>query len=131
MRLQPGEKSILAYFPSIGKANQAIEQLKNNGFSNCQLERVSRYGTEFDPSMDNPISTQATNQTSLSLYSSDSGPLAGDDSRVLLGADPSVSGTGLTDYGLAGQEAYLVTVVSSEKRIEQARAIIEKCGGKL
>lgn len=46
MRLSPGERSILAYFPSSSDAQSAAEALKAAGISEVQVDRVSRYGVK-------------------------------------------------------------------------------------
>ena len=44
MQLSPGERSILSYFPTSSKAQEAVTALKEAGISEVQLDRVSRYG---------------------------------------------------------------------------------------
>ncbi len=47
MQLSPGEHSILAYFPSHARAQEAVRALKEAGISEVQLDRISRYGTTY------------------------------------------------------------------------------------
>lgn len=120
MQLKPGEQSILAYFPSSTKAAEAAEALKSIGIEEVQVDRVSRYGVTHDREYNNPIAGQANTLTGLTLHSSDTDRFANSDTRVLLGADPSVSGMAANNYGLAGGKAFLITVVAPVERVDEA-----------
>ena len=127
MQLAPGERSILSYFPSTSQAEKAASALKNAGIEEVQVDRVSRYGVEIDENYNNPINNADT-ITGPTLYSSSS-RLENADTRVLLGADPSVSGYGDTGYGVAGKKGFMVTVVTNEEKLVQALDIIKQHGG--
>lgn len=129
MQLPPGERSILAYFPTSTAARQAADALRGAGFGQPRIDRASRHGISFDTAYNNPINN-ATTITGPTLYSDDSGALS-DDVRVLLAADPSVSGYGNTDYGVAGGAAFLLTLVTTEDKVDQAVDIIKKYGGQV
>ncbi|KKM11896.1 hypothetical protein SY88_06870 [Clostridiales bacterium PH28_bin88] len=131
MKLERGEHSILASFPSSIRAKEAVNALKEAGIEDVQLDRVSLYGVEANREYNNPLAGQADTLTGLTLFSADRDQLADDDARVLLGADPSVSGIGMTDYGVAGGKAFLVTVVTNGQKLNQALKIIENHGGKV
>lgn len=128
MKLEPGERSILAYFPSSGKAQKAVDDLKSAGFDTVQLDRVSRYGVHNDAEINNAIAGRAGSMTGLTLFSAGNSP-DDDSERVLQGSDPSVSGFGSPDYGSAGGRAFLVTVVTNDEKVEQALSIARKRGG--
>ena len=128
MQLSPGERSILAYFPSSSKALAALEALKAAGFTSLQVDRISRYGVTFDHEYNNPIAGRAYTQTGLSLFSAGSDNFSEDDSRILLGADPSVEGYVPPDFGQAGERAFLLTVVAPEDKIEGAGIILKENG---
>lgn len=128
MQLSPGERSVLAYFPSSGRASAAVKELKEKGYENVQLDRVSRYGVKNDAEYDSPLSGRPT-VTGLTLFSSDTDGISGDDTRVLMLADPSATGYGSPDYGVAGGNAFLVTVVTGEDRLERALEILKRHGG--
>lgn len=127
MQLAPGERSILSYFPSSSQAEKAAAALKSAGVEEVQVDRVSRFGVEIDENYNNPINNAET-ITGPTLYSSDS-RLESADTRVLLGADPSVSGYGDTDYGTAGGKGFMVTAVTNEGKLDQAVDIIKQYGG--
>lgn len=127
-RLEPGERSILSYFPTPAGAQEAADELRQAGFQNIQIDRVSRYGVESDARFNNPINN-ATSITGLTIYSDGGGENLGDSGRVLLAADPSASGYGDRDYGVAGGKAYLLALVASEERVREAVEIIKRNGG--
>ncbi len=127
MQLAPGERSILSYFPTSTVAERAAEALKNAGIGEIQVDRVSRFGAEIDEHVNTPINNSTT-ITGPTIFSS-ANRFMDDDVRVLLGADPSVSGYGDTDYGVAGRKGFLVTIVTNEKKLDQAVEIIEQHGG--
>ncbi len=128
MQLSPGERSILAYFPSSTAAQEAVRSLKEAGYSEVQVDRVSRYGVSFDTHYNNPVAGRALTQTGLTLYSAGTEPIEDNDTRVLLGADPSVEGYTPPGYGDAGGKAFLVTVVTDDEKIDAATAILKDKG---
>jgi len=131
MELKKNERSILAYFSSSTKAIAAAEALKAKGINDVQVDRVSRCGVASNPEVNNPISGQGVSGTGLTLYSSGSNQFGGDDARVLLSADPSVSGMTAKEYGTAGGEAFLVTAVTTKDKVEQAVKILKEKGAKI
>ncbi|MBF7083114.1 hypothetical protein IT084_09015 [Desulfallas sp. Bu1-1] len=131
MQLSPGERSLLAYFPSINAARAAADELKSAGFEHVQVDRVSRFGLNNDAEINNPIMGRAETITGLTLYSAGTDSLIDSDTRVLKAADPSVSGYGDHNYGIAGGKAFLVTVVTKNEFAGRAEEIIKKNGGTL
>lgn len=129
MQLSPGERSILSYFPTRGKAQQAVEALKEAGVSEVRLDRISRYGETNDARINNPVN-RAETLTGITLFSEKRGELD-DATRVLLGADPSVSGYGCEDYGVAGGRTFLVTAVTNEDLLDRAVQIVKEHGGQV
>lgn len=127
MQLSPGERSILSYFASSRQAQKAVKALNDAGFVNVRLDRVSRFGVNFDAGYNSPLNNAQT-MTGPVLFSEDENKID-QDTRVLLGADPSVSGYGCEDYGVAGGRAFLVTVVTGEKLLDQAAHIIKQYDG--
>ena len=127
--LNPGERSILAYFGSGDDAEKAVKKLKDMGYENVRLDRISRYGVNNDDEYNNPIMGRAETVTGLTLYSANTGNLSNSDSRVLMAADPSVSG--YADPDLAGGAAFLVTVVTNEDNLEQAEKVLKQHGAKV
>jgi len=102
--------------------------LKQAGFQNIQIDRISRYGVESDAHFNNPINN-ASSLAGLTIYSDGTGENLGDSGRVLLAADPSASGYGDIDYGLSGGRAFLLALVTSEDRVDEAVNIIKKNEG--
>ncbi len=131
MQLSQGECAILAYFPSVEGARRAKEELQSAGFDNVQLDRVSRYGVNYNAEINNPVAGRAETITGLVLYSAGTDSFIDNDTRVLRAADPSVSGYGNAGYGVAGGSAYLVTVVAAEKNTGRVEEIVKKHGGKI
>lgn len=128
MQLSSGEHSILAYFPSSNAATEAVKTLEKAGFSEIQLDRVSRYGVNNDTEYNNPIAGQAETLTGLTLFSGDTDRFDNNDARTLLGADPSVEGYAPPGYGTAGGKAFLVTVVTNEEELDNATSILKDKG---
>ena len=129
MKLKPGERSILAYFPNDDKAGNAKQEILKMGIQDVQIDRVSRFGNDYNRQINNPIAGQAGTGTGLTFYGVDSDPYVNNDARVLMGADPTNSGYGLKDYGVAGGEAFLLTVVTTEDKADQVVKIVEKHDG--
>jgi len=130
MQLRQGERAILASFASSNDAERATRALRQAGFRTVQLDRISRYTPRSDAEFNNPLAGRARTQTGLSLASADLARMGERDDRTLLGADPAVSGYGLLNYGVAGGEAFLVTVVAPEAGIERALEILRQHGGR-
>lgn len=131
MQLEPGEKSFfLAYFPTSQAAEQAAGELKKAELGTVQVDRISRYGVNLDAHYNNPIN-RAVTLSGPTLYSDSSGENLNDSERVLLAADPSASGIGDKDYGVAGGRAFLLTLVTSKEKAGQAESIINAHGGKI
>lgn len=131
MQLEKDERSILAYFPSSARAQQAASELKRAGLltdpGSLQIDRISRYGYNSDAEYNNPIN-HAVNLTGVTLYSSGAAPEGVDPA---LAADNSSSGIGAAGYGTAGGKAFLLTVVTARDRVDEAVHIIKTCGGKV
>lgn len=131
MQLAPGERAILAYFPSSDKAETAAEELKNAGYDTVQVDRISRYGIHHDPEINYPVAGRAVSGTGLVVHGEGTDDLTQGDMRVLIAADPSVSGMAAMGYGTAGGRAFLVTVVTHEEKVQQAVEILRKHGGEV
>lgn len=130
MQLEPGERSVLAYFPSTESAQRAAGELKSMGYNTVQVDRISRYGVENNSAINSAISGTES-LSSLTIFSSDAADFSDINDRILRGSDPSVSGYGDAGYGVAGGKAFLVTVVTDQEGGDQAVRILEKHGGKI
>lgn len=127
MQLNPGERSILAYFPTSTLAQEAMEALNEAGIKEVQLDRVSRFGVSYDDNYNNPLN-QANTLTGLTLYSTNKNNFSDNDERILMAADPSVSGLASEGYGQAGGKAFLVTIVTDEQYLDKATSILKDKG---
>lgn len=125
MKLNPGERSILAGFFQRTDAEAAEEVLRQAGFTELSLDRVSELN--FEPGADTrrpAMSGGASSQSEQILFGKEG--TQSDSVDVLLSAHPAVSGMA----GEVRQEApYLVTVVTSEDRVEEALKIIRQHRG--
>ncbi|MFZ5648056.1 MAG: hypothetical protein ACOY30_10610 [Bacillota bacterium] len=124
MQLDPGERSVLAYFPSGSGARKAAQELSDMGYQTVHVDRISHYGEGGE------VSAGAA-PARMTLYSSNAGP--GD--NISLG---TVSGDGLwagghggAGSGADGGRAFLVTVLTSEGNSDQVTGILEKHGGRI
>lgn len=129
--LSPGEHAILAYFESSNNAEKAGKTLINAGYEVVQLDRISKYGVELDKERNYPVAGRAETITGPTLYSTDTHRLTDTDARVLMSADPSVSGMAANDYDVAGEGPFLLTVVTDQEHTEKAVEIIKRYNGKI
>lgn len=129
MKLAPGERAILGYFPSTNHAQKAMQQIKSMGIEDVALDRVSRYGVDLDNKINNPIAGQAETGTGLTLFSSDTDHFSDNDARILMGADPSNSGMASYGYGVAGGKSFLLTVVTVEENVDKVVQIMKENEG--
>lgn len=126
-----GERAIFAYFPSSTMAQSAIRALNQAGFNQAEMKRASRYGVVRDATLNNALTGQAETLTGLTLFSANTDKDQNTSSRILMGADPSVSGYGDPGYSLPGKKAFAVIAFAPEERVEEAVQIIEKQGGEV
>ena len=131
MKLNPGERSILSYFPSRTRAEAALEELKEMGIEDLQIDRVSRFGVDHNDEINNPIAGRAETGTGLTFFSAGTNAFANNDTRVLMAADPTNNGYVSEGYGKVGGKAFMLGVVTSEEKVEQAVEIIKKHNGKV
>lgn len=125
----PRERTLIANFPSSTRAQQAAKALQASGYSDVHIRRNTRYGVSQDADRNDPISHQAESLAALTLFSTNATNDADQATRVLLGADPSVSGYSARGYGLAGGSAFTLVAFVDEAQVEQAVDIIKQNGG--
>lgn len=125
----PGNRTIIASFPSSGKARKASQALTAAGLSDVHIRRNSRFGVSQDADINDPISHGAESLAGLTLYSTNIPNDEASATRVLLAADPSVSGLSARGYGMAGGRAFTLVAFVQEPRVEEAVAIIKQNGG--
>lgn len=126
VKLNPGERSILAQFAARPDAEQAVQALKQAGFEDSQLDRVGKFG--YDPRVDRKRPGITTNETSLANAVLDPA-LLDDDSRVLMAAFPESSG--MSGPNTIDHMPYLVTIVTSDERVQDAVDLILEHGGRV
>ena len=122
------ERTIIATFPSSTKADAAVKALANAGLNDAHVKRSSRFGINNDAQMNNPVN-RAETLTGLTLFSTNTPKDENSSARILLAADPSVSGFSARGYGLAGGQAFTLVVFAPEERVEEAVTIIKQQGG--
>jgi len=126
VKLEPGERSILATFASGPDAEAALRELKQNGYKDSRLDRIGEYGFQPDRFEKRP----AISGNEPSLVNAVLKPERLDDnSRVLLGATNDAS-------GLAGpmsmdHSPFLITVVTDDLGVDPAVEILERLGGRV
>lgn len=127
MKLAPGERSILASFSSGPAAESALEELRQSGYGEVQLDRVGGFG--FDPGANRsiPVFGDESSQVSATLW--DHGRMLDEDTRVLLGATPENSGMAGAPVDLT--PPFLITVVTSDDRVQRAVGILQRHGGRV
>jgi len=131
MELDKNEHSILGFFPSSTKAQDAIEALKKANLASegsVQLDQVSRFGVVNDSEYNNPINNAITLHGP-TIYSNSAG--IDDGLNPLLAANDTEMGRGINNDNLAGGEAFMVTLVTSEDKVEQAVALMKASGGRV
>lgn len=126
---QQQERTIISSFPSSTRAETAAAALTAAGFADVHIRRNSRYGVSTDAHINDPISHQAESLASLTLYSTNSPNDENQAAKVLMDADPSVSGLSARGYGMAGGFAFTLVAFVPEPQVEQAVAIIKEQGG--
>jgi len=132
MELGKNEHSILAFFPSSGKAMKAMESLKEANLvedeGSIQMDRISPFGVVNDSKYNNPINNAVTLHGP-TLYSNSAG--IDDGVNPLLAAYDTETGRGINNDNLAGGESFMVTMVTSIDNIEKAVAIMKDHGGRV
>ena len=127
MQLQPGERSILASFPSSERAAKAARALEEAGFDTVQVDRVGKYGGMIDNrDLNNPVASQAVTVSGLTQLAGDE--FGSRNAGPLVAADPAASGISGPPVDDAG---VLLTAVVSEDEVAQAAELIKRHGGRV
>ncbi len=109
MHLTTGEKAILAYFHRSSHAQQALSELKLAGFSNVQMDRITRPPVTHED-------TRGFHRMSLYEYADELAPEMTSDT-----ARPSHSYVDLDD-----EHDYVVTIVTEQTSASHALSIVKK-----
>lgn len=116
MQLQPGERAVFAYFADDDDARTAAEALKQSGYSEIRVDRISPYTSS---------TVNHRSKTSLSsLTMNNSG--AGLSYGPLIAADPAASGMS-GDY-TSTSSSIVLTLVCDESTYSQAIDILRQYG---
>ena len=123
------EQTIISYFFTEKKVKNALQALNTAGLEDGHIRKVSRFGVTNDRTQDDPIS-RAETLTGLTVFSANTSKEENASVRVLLGADPSVSGLSTSGNEMPGP-VYSLTAFVPEDRVEEAVEIIKQNGGEV
>jgi delta-aminolevulinic acid dehydratase/porphobilinogen synthase len=121
------EQMIMSYFFSEEQLQAAVKALADVGLKDAHTRKVSRFGISNDRTQDNAL-TRAETLSGLVLYSANTSKEENEAERVLLAADPTVSGFSTSGNPMPGP-VYSLTVFALPQRVEEAVAIIKQNGG--
>lgn len=119
MQLQPGERSILAYFTNHDDALRSVAQLQTMGFNETQVDRIYNNTRMGSAAVTNSISAMTAAGDNPEHYRS-YGPL--------LAASPYVSG--LANYE-SGAYTHMVTLVTSSADVDTALGVLRNNGARV
>ncbi|HBQ26282.1 MAG TPA: hypothetical protein DD791_07805 [Syntrophomonas sp.] len=129
MELEQGEHSILSFFPSSDKAQEAAQAIEEAGLvpepGAIQVDRITRYSSADEDEYNNPISNAAT-LSGITLYSASEGE---EGTNPLLAAMDSASGIGNPNAGVPGRHGFMLTLVTAKENVEAALEIIRAYDG--
>ena len=125
MQLEPGERSILAYFSDQQHAQEAALALKELGYLALKIDGISRYPSH-------PVyESYPVNLSSMVLQSREYGSQNYSSSHSpLMAADPSVSGMSSPAESSPGY-SYLLTLVTREDKYDTALQILKQYQAKV
>ncbi len=125
MQLEPGERSILAYFSDQQQAQQAAQALKERGYEHLQVDSISRYPSR------SVYKSYPANLSSMVLGSREYGSQEyGLVQGPLIAADPFVSGMSSPAETTPGY-SYLLTLVTGQDKIASALQILQQYGARV
>lgn len=132
MELDKNEHSIFGFFPSSTMAQKAMEALKKEGLvpdeGSIQIDHISRFGVVNDSEYNNPINNALTLHGP-TIYSNSAG--MDDGANPLLAANDTETGRGINNNNLAGEENFMLTLVTSKDNIETSVALMKANGGRV
>ncbi len=126
LKLNPGERSILATFQQFPRAEAARSALNRAGFATAKVDRIGEAGYNPNPGYFSPYHGQATSLAGITYFDSPA-ELGDQEKRPLLAAKPEASGMA-GDLTARGQ-GVLLTAVVPEDRLQTALEIIRQLGG--
>lgn len=116
-------RSVLTYFPSSQKAQEAADILKKQGYE-TQIDSVHKYPGEGVTTQMNPLTGRFASLANLTLGVDSDFP------NQLLAADPSASGMGGAPASEAADDGHwlLTVVVKDDEDAERVNAICQEHG---
>lgn len=129
MELEQGEHSILSFFPSSDKAQEAAQALMEAGLvpepGAIQVDRITRYSPADEEEYNSPINNAVT-LSGVTLYSASQGE---EGTNPLLAVMDSASGIGNPNAGIPGRHGFMLTLVTAKENMEAALEIIKAYDG--
>lgn len=119
MQLQPGERSILAYFTNQDDALRAVAQLEAMGFTDARADRISNYTRMGGAGVPTSISSLTAASDNPEYYRS-FGPL--------LAASPTVSGYANHE---SANFTHMVALVTNHSQTDTALSILRNNGARV
>lgn len=118
MQLDPGERAIFAYFSDVSDARIASNILKQSGYNEIRIDRISPYSaSKVNRSTKTSLSSLTMNNSGANLAY---GPL--------LAADPASSGMSSPYYDPPGSSSILLTLVCDNNLSSSAIEILRQYG---
>lgn len=127
MKLQKGERSILASFEDGGEAEKAVAELKESGYSQSRMDRVGGFPGAGNP--DDDMRPGIGERSQVTAMMAGNTTLLNEDARVMMAAMPEVSGMAGTPTQIV--PPFLVTVVTDEAGLQRAAEVIKRHGGRV
>jgi hypothetical protein len=118
MQLDPGERAIFAYFSDDSDARVAADILKQSGYNEIRVDRISPY------SASRVDRRYKTNLSSLTMNNSGANLAYG----PLLAADPAASGMSSAYYDPPGSSSIVLTLVCDQSLSSQAIELLRQYG---
>ncbi len=118
MQLQPGEQAVFAYFSDDNDARLAADVLKQAGYNEIRVDRISPYSSS------SVNRRTKTSLTSLTMNNSGANLAYG----PLLAADPAISGMSSAYYEAPGSSSIILTLVCNQSLSSQAIELLKQYG---
>ncbi len=120
-----GLRSVLGYFHDVDRATAAARDLRESGFLEVSVDRISPYSGDGIEGRINPSQGRMSGLGDLVL-NADLGPA--DDSGILLAATTAASGQAADKERVRGHDVLVTVVVGDDAEAEHAAALLEKKG---
>lgn len=115
-------RSILAYFRDRNSAEDAAAELRSSGYNEMQITNFSRYpGGDTKTSRRRSITGAVGGLASMTMEAA-----GGDDTDILMAADPAAQGMAGTSH--VHSRSWLLTVVTDDPHLDEALTTLRKHG---